>query len=149
MKSEKTTLVATMTQYAMMCARQEEAHQELRNFIKKMNERQGKLLAMMVRKQNLMSQAPKLFGKGYFMKSGTWTKGSLERKLFCWRKAGLEDMLAERRSAEVEEERDTADAGGTAGSVQASSWLGTVIERPSRPGTCGIGAEPSKNEKTG
>ena len=55
------TLVANLKQYAMMRARHEEAYQELRKVIKDMNERQGKLLAMMERKQNLMGEAPEDF----------------------------------------------------------------------------------------
>ena len=57
-KREKTTLVANTKQHAVMRAKQAEAYQELHETIKKMNERQGKLLAMMERKQKLMSEAP-------------------------------------------------------------------------------------------
>ena len=46
---EKTTLVATMTEYAMMRAKLEEAYQELRKTTKYLNERQEKFLAMMQR----------------------------------------------------------------------------------------------------
>ena len=53
---EKTTLVAHVKQYAMMRARQEEEYQELSKVIT--HKRQGKLLAMMERKQNLISEAP-------------------------------------------------------------------------------------------
>ena len=57
-KREKTTLVANTKQYAVMRAKQAEAYQELHEVIKKINGRQGKLLAMMERQQKLMSEAP-------------------------------------------------------------------------------------------
>uniref|UniRef100_A0A7S0ZU32 Uncharacterized protein n=1 Tax=Noctiluca scintillans TaxID=2966 RepID=A0A7S0ZU32_NOCSC len=74
------------------------------------------------------------------------------------RDAGFRLAEAERDLPSVPEFVDTdeavvrswfpsTDERDTAGSAQASSWLATVIERPSRPGTCGIGAEPLKKEK--
>ena len=52
-KREKTMLESIMKQYTMMRARQEEERQELRKVVKYMTEKQGKLLAMMARKQFL------------------------------------------------------------------------------------------------
>ena len=57
-KREKTTLVANTKQHAVMRAKQAEAYQELNEAITFLNERQGKLLAMMERQQKLMSEAP-------------------------------------------------------------------------------------------
>ena len=56
-KRENTTLVANAKQYAVMRAKQEEVYQELHEAIRVMSERQGKLFAMMERKQKLMSEA--------------------------------------------------------------------------------------------
>ena len=57
-ETKETTLVANLKQCAFMRAMQDEEYQELHQSIGHMNEMQGKFLAMMERKQNLMSGAP-------------------------------------------------------------------------------------------
>ena len=56
-KRNQTTLVTNVSRYAVKRAKQDEEYQELHEAIEYMNERQGKLLAMMERKQKLKSAA--------------------------------------------------------------------------------------------
>ena len=56
-KRNQTTLVTNVSRYAVKRAKQDEEYQELHEDIEYMNERQGKLLSMMERKQKLKSAA--------------------------------------------------------------------------------------------
>ena len=61
-----------------------------------------------------MTEAPEdLRKKRYSRNSRTWLRRSLERRSNCWRKKKqkFEEMLKERRCAEVEEGIDTIIAG--------------------------------------
>ena len=59
-----------------------------------------------------MSEAPEDLRKRYSRKSRTWLRRSLERRWNFWKKQIFEEMLKERRGAEVEEGIDTIIAGG-------------------------------------
>ena len=58
--------MANVKPYALMRAMQDEEYEELHGATEHMNERQGKLLAMMERKQKLMSRAPEDFREEVF-----------------------------------------------------------------------------------
>ena len=62
-KTKEATLVANVKQYAMMRAMQHEEYQELHEAIEYMNERQGKLMSTMERRQMLMGEVPELRDK--------------------------------------------------------------------------------------
>ena len=89
---------ARWSEYSRMHARQEEECHELSKAIKYVSEGQGKLLRMMERKSNLMSEAREDLRKQI--------PRNLESKRI------LEDLLKEGRNAEVEEGRVTVTAGG-------------------------------------
>ena len=57
-KTKEATRVASMKQYAMMRAMQNEEYQELHEVIEYMNERQEKLMSTMERKQKLIGDVP-------------------------------------------------------------------------------------------
>ena len=105
-------LVTKMKQFAMMRARQEEECQELRRVIKYMNEMQGKYLAVMERKQNLMSEAQEDLRKKIFQEIRDLDeKISGEELELLEKKQIMGEMSKERRIAEVEEGRGTVVAG--------------------------------------
>ena len=78
-KRNKTTLVANVKRYAMMLTKQDDQCQELHEAIKYITERQGKLLAMMKRKREILQQMRVLV---------------------------MKELLKERRSTEVEKWRE-------------------------------------------
>ena len=88
MEREKTTLVANMKQKTMMRATQKEECQELSKVIvEKMCGRQRKLLTMMERNTNLMSEAPEDLRKPIIQEIRDMDEKSLERRWNCWRKS--------------------------------------------------------------
>ena len=105
-------LVANMKQCTMIRARQEEECKNSVRFPKNMNERHGKLLAKMERKQNLMSKAPEDLRKKMFQEVRDLDEkisgeeiGLLEKNQI------LDKKQIQRRSAETDEGRDPVVAG--------------------------------------
>ena len=97
-----------MKLYAVMRAKQEEKCQETHEAIKYMRERQGKLLAMMERKRELMSEAPEnLLGK--ILQEIRDLSGGTD---LLEKKQVMKEILKGRRSIEVEEGRGSVVAGG-------------------------------------
>ena len=100
---------ARLDEYSRMGARQE----EVRKVITYVSERQGKRLAMMERKRNLMSKAPEDHRKQTFQEiSGLDERISAKEMVLLERRRILEDLLKEGRNAEVEEGRVKVTAGG-------------------------------------
>ena len=86
---------------------EEEESQQLGKVIKYESERQGKLLAMMEPKKNLMSEAPEDLRNLIFQEIRDLDeKISGEEVELLERKRILEELLKEGRNAEVEEERE-------------------------------------------
>ena len=98
MNTKETTLVANVKQYALMLAVQDEEYQELHGAIEYINERQEKLVAMMERKQKLMSRAPKDLREKIFHESRVFDERiSAEEVELFGKKQTMKELLKERR----------------------------------------------------
>ena len=77
-----------VSQCAVTRAKEDEEYPELYEAIEYMNERQGKLLAMMERKQKLMSAAPEDLWRKILQEMRVfWMRGSQLMELTCWRRS--------------------------------------------------------------
>ena len=103
--------MAKVKQHAVMRAQQDEEYQEVHEAIEYMHERQRKL-AMMERKQKLMSGAPgELRGKMFQEMKVLEERISAQEIDLLEKHQAMKELLKERRSTEVEEWTDTVVVG--------------------------------------
>ena len=128
-------LVANAKEYAVMRATQDEEHQELHEAIEYMNERQGKLLAMMERKKKLMSGAPEHLRGKIFQDIRVLDESISAQKVDLLEKTqAMKELLKERWNTEVKEWRDTVVAGcgvtrrAVAGSRSSETEADSIVQ---------------------